>query len=173
LNVGMIDLWERLHTYFNTTGNEIRPEIELANLTSRSLEYLLYFLLNESRGLETDIAIRKPFKRVRISSQEHVIKLLATGKLIGELFLSLRMDFVDLPEMGFFIDGPDYLSVQYLMGPEWTPIRLITLFEFLRMVKILEPGAYIGLGADSFSWEHRKHFELTLQEYLNEQIPPR
>jgi hypothetical protein len=61
------------------------------------------------------------------------------------------------------------MSVQYVAGHGWTPIHLTGLFEFLRIAHNTDPGCYIGLSAEPFSWEWRKRFELTLRDYLDEQ----
>jgi hypothetical protein len=163
----MLDPWQRLQPIFDSE-QQLQSEIELANLTPESLNALLQYIFEYSSSLETDFALRQPFRRIQVASRSDAIHWLLAGQVVGQIFLTLHIEGMRLPEMSIFVDGPDYMSVQYLAGRGWKPIHLTGLFEFLRVARHSEPGCYIGLSASSFSWEWRRRFEMTLREYLDE-----
>lgn len=165
----MLDLWERLYPIF-CDEQEAQTEIEITNLTPQALTKIIRYVFNHASGMQTEFAIREPLQRVMIPSVEDAVILLATGKVIGEIYLTLHFDQVRLPDLGIFFDGPDYMSIQYVMGPTWTTVNLTTLFEFLRMITYLEPGAKIGLLSDDLPLTLQTRFRMALQDYLNEKM---
>ena len=163
----MIDLWARLHDIFEAE-TEGHPEIEIGKLTPQSTMALVDYMLVNSKNLETAFTMREPFQQVYIPSPQVVGKFLASGAVLGELWLAITVEQCPLPEMAIFVDGPDYISMEYRMGMGWNGVTLTGLFEFFRFVKRLEPNARIGLSAEFFSRQWRYDFDLTLQDYLNE-----
>ena len=163
----MLDLWERLHSIFDTP-HEGHPEIEIAKLTPTALVSIINYLLTNSKNVETSFTMRQPFQQVVITSPTVITKFVASGAVIGEFWCSITLDEYALPDMAVFIDGPDYLALEYRMGPGWDPIALIGLFEFLRMVKLIEPNARIGLSPEFFAHSWCDDFARTLKDYLNE-----
>jgi len=163
----MLDLWERLHSIFDTP-HEGRPEIEISRLSPATLVTLINYLLANSKNIETSLTMRQPFQQVAISSPSVITKFVASGAVIGEFWCALTIDEYALPDMAFFIDGPDYIALEYRMGPAWDPIALTGLFEFFRMIKLLEPSASITLNPEFFARSWCDNFKRILQDYLNE-----
>jgi hypothetical protein len=165
----MIDLWGRLHGIFDTE-QEGHPEIELSGLMPRTTVTLIDYFLLHSKNFESAFTMREPFQQVYIYSPAVVSKFLSSGAVVGELWFSLVVEQLTLPEMAFFIDGPDYIGMEYRMGVGWDPVTLTGLFEFFRMVKSIQPSATISLNPEFFGRRWRQDFDLTLRDYLNETL---
>jgi len=163
----MLDLWERLHSIFDTP-HEGHPEIEISKLTPNSLVTIINYLLANSKNVDTSFTMRQPLQQVVITSPTVITKFVASGAVIGEFWCSITLEQYALPDMAVFIDGPDFLSLEYRMGPSWNPIALTALFELLRMVKLIEPKAKIGLSPDFFARSWCDDFDRTFRDFLNE-----
>lgn len=164
----LIDLWTRLHRLFDhTEGTQV--EIVIVNVSQDAMRQLLGYLVANASQLSTgfhDLYERE----IQPGSVEFAIDRIVTGHLLGILAMHLTVDGYSLPYMGFVIHDTDFLSLAYEMGVLWSPMGLIALFEFFRIVKWFDPEALIALNPYQFTMQARSLFELTLREYLNEKI---
>lgn len=163
----ILDLWERLSLIFAVDFG-IEPSIEIDDLSPAAAAGLLAYVIESLRGPDIAFSDLDAASTVDIASPQEAVERLVRYEVLGLLWGQLLVERHALPPMRFFVDGPDCITLEYLMGPEWTPVSLIALFELFRLIKDLDSTASISLNKDVFDPHWQEVFRKTLQEYLDE-----
>jgi hypothetical protein len=166
----VMDLWERLHTLFDTEDEQQQPEIIVGNLSTESMRAIVAHLLHNSRELQTAFYPFYSDTRVMVGSTKEVVEKFSSGELSGGFLIEPIFDGFKLPMLGIFSDDPGFLSIDYEKGDLWTPVTLIALFEFFRMMHQVENNVTIRLSRRHFARKWQFRFAATLKEYLNESL---
>jgi len=163
----VLDLWERLRPIFCSGGGQ-QPEINLENLSAPTMQATIDYLLQNSKEVQTAFYTLASKSRVYVGSPGEATSKLAAGELAGGFLIEPRFFGVSLPTLGVFSDALGYLSIDYETGKHWTPIALMALFEFFRMVKEMDNSVIIQLDQHYFGRRWQFRFTKTLREYLHE-----
>jgi hypothetical protein len=163
----VMDLWERLHTLFDTEDDQ-QPEIIVGNLSTESMQAIVAYLLCNSREVQTALYSFFSDTRVMVRSTKEVIEKFSSGELSGGFLIEPVFDGYKLPLIGIFSDEPGHLSIDYEKGKHWTPVALISLFELFRTMHNIENTVTIRLSRRHFERKWQFRFAATLKEYLNE-----
>lgn len=164
-----LDPWDELRTLFGPAIDR-QPEISVTNLSNSASHAVVYFMLRNSREVQTALYRRGSKEKVTVSSVEEVATMFSTGELTGGFLIEPRFWGLVLPVLGVFSDESGSFAIDYEMGPQWTPLTLIGFFEFLRMIRTLDNDAVIRFGKGHFGRKWQIKFAATLREYLYETL---
>lgn len=163
----MIDLWNRLRMIF-AIPETLYPEIEIVDLNQSDTRFVADYIVRHLRGVSTQFHTFESEDRALIRSAEEVVDGVARGTLIGALGGELRVARYVLPEMLFVFEEPGFMIVSYSTGLHWTPLTIIALFEFFRIVKKRNPHAEINLSDIYFNQDWINNFQYLLRMYLHD-----
>ncbi|TVR18990.1 MAG: hypothetical protein EA396_13395 [Anaerolineaceae bacterium] len=163
----MIDLWNRLELIF-AIPEEVFPEIEIIGLSEAATAQIAEYVVQNLRGVSTQFRTFSSEGQVPVLSAQQLVSGVSNGELIGAMGGELSISRFILPEMLFIFEEPGYMIIGYVTGLHWTPIRLIALFEFFRIVIQTNPQAKIELSKHFFGENWIRVFNQTLKSYLHE-----
>lgn len=164
----MIDLWNRLEMIF-AIPEEVFPEIEIIGLNEAATGQVADYVVHHLRGASTQFRTFSSEGKVPVLSTRQLVDGVQRGELIGAIGGELYISRFVLPEMLFIFEEPGFMIVGYVTGLHWTPIRLIALFEFFRIVNNSNPQVKIELSRHFFSENWINIFNRTLKSYLNDE----
>ena len=165
----VLDLWNQLHSIFGPAIDR-QPEISVTNLSGSASQAVIYFMLRNSREVQTAFYRQGSKHKVTVGSAEEVATKFATGELTGGFLVEPIFWGLPLPVLGVFSNESGSFAIDYEMGPQWTPLTLIGFFEFLRMIRVLDNDVVIRFGKGQFGRKWQIKFAATLREYLYETI---
>jgi hypothetical protein len=147
------------------------PEIRITALTGDALVAaykLLQSLGAAPPGMVWSLARTQ---MVRADASDQPAAQLAKGQ-IDPFHVPLRRAVVNgetLPDLGLFFMR-DELSIDYRMGPAWTPARIDALFELLAKLMAQAPGAKLSL-EPGLAPEIESRFQNAWQMFLSARAP--
>lgn len=166
LDCRVIDLWDQLQEMFVVAGEEEYPEIDVTALTVDGTRDIIRYVMDRSRELSATFMLPGTRHKIWPTSADVASRRLAEGSLVGVLWSRMS----PMPSLGVFFDGPGRLSVAFAPGRHWSPIAVMGMFDLLRQVHLLSPGAQVSLDPLFFTASQRSVFNIVLREYLNELV---
>lgn len=163
----MIDLWQHLGPVFDIR-EEVYPEMDVANLSLLATKRLVEYLLENTRSLHTEFRTFMSEDPVPIRSPKRLVEGIITGELIGAIGGEVAMSHCTIPELVFFFEEPGFITMNYAPGISWNPLRLVTLFEFFRMMRLLDPRITVRLSPYFFPPNWITRFDDTFKLYMTE-----
>jgi hypothetical protein len=139
-------VWRRLHCLFDTDDGSL-PRICLTGLTAAGVEAVFDFLRSRAATFRGN-----PFWHRLLDREEPLDAHPDAARLVAErqadefhvLAQGLSFRGVTLPDLGVFV-WPTAVDLDYRMGPEWDESKVLALFELLRRLHTLDPGACVTL----------------------------
>lgn len=165
----MINLWSRLGSIFDI-AEEIYPEIEITGLSDDGMRSISYYLVRHLRGLSTEFHTFTSDEPILVKSEQTLVQHVTSGDWIGAVAGELIVARYALPEMIYIFEEPGMIIISYATGPHWSPLSLIALFEWFRIVSITDRRADINLSQHFFSPGWIQAFNRLLQDYLHETV---
>lgn len=163
----MIDPWNRLELIFNIS-EEIHPEIEITNISESGMVWLVNYVVHNLRSMNTEFRSFDSEFPVLVESVQDAVQAVSSGELLGVFGGELKVEQYTLPEMIYIFEEPGFVILSYLTGPHWNAMKLITLMEWFRIVKLHEPRVSIKLSQRYFSTEWIRVFDNLLRAYCSE-----
>ncbi|MFW5692099.1 MAG: hypothetical protein ACOCX3_01980 [Chloroflexota bacterium] len=164
----MINPWTNLQPIFDIP-DEIYPEIDIVNLSNAAMHQVVHYLIHNMRGLSTEFHTFVSEDPVFVKSPGEMINRVTRGDLIGTIAGELKVARYTLPEIVYIFEEPGVIIMSYGTGRQWTPLKVIALFEWFRMVNTIDASTTIQLSKHFFSPGWMRTFDSMLRTYLNEQ----
>lgn len=127
-------LWRRVGKCFDTDDGSL-PGVEVADLSPDGVAAVYAMLRGRSRLTPESVSVEF-WSRVReeslsIDSVPNAAALVATGEAeVFHICIEGLVSGVELPILGVFV-WPDGVALDYRMGREWGPARVVGFFELL------------------------------------------
>ena len=160
-------LWQELHYLFDTDDGSL-PEIWIMNLSKDGVVAVFSYLQNASNRITSSASFwsiedqqDKPVNSVP-NAADCVIQ--GRAEAFHCLLEGLAYNGVVIPDIGVFIFD-DQVSLDYRMGREWDARKLKALFDILKELKRIDPGAKVSM-ENSALRKVRRHFENTWDKFL-------
>jgi hypothetical protein len=163
----MIDLWNRLHMIFDIQG-EVYPEIEILNLSEESTRWVIQYIVDHMRTISSQFRTFMSESPILVTSPQQIVDGVSKGRLIGAVGGELRISQFPLCEMLYIFEEPGFMVLSYGTGLHWNALNLIGLFEFFRLINLVDKKAKIRLSPHFFTTEWMKLFDYVLSTYLND-----
>lgn len=163
----MIDLWQHLGPVFDIR-EEVYPELDVANLSLLATKRLVEYLLENTRSIHTEFRTFMSEDVVQIHSPKRMVEGIITGELIGALGGEVTIDHCIIPELVFFFEEPGFITMNYAPGATWDSLKLTTLFEFFRMMRVLDSRITVRLSPYFFPPNWIARFDETFKLYMSE-----
>lgn len=157
------DLWAAIGDLFSKAevDDDIYPEIQISHLSPDRLYECVIYLFAHAQEASTAFKMREHGLSVVALTAPAAAKALATSRIVGAMWLQLPV----LPTLAFFVEDDRTLFINYEMGDNWTPIRLITLFNMLYDLRAIAPDALIQLDPDYFTPQQQQRFADALKHF--------
>jgi hypothetical protein len=140
-------VWKRLRFLFDTDDGSL-PVIRLTGLGPEGVARIFDFLRSRAT-IDLDVLFwhRILDREERLGAYPNPAQLVATGEADEFHVLARGLVFggTTLPDLGVFVH-PREVVLDYRMGPEWGEAEVLALFELLRQLTALDPGASVRLG---------------------------
>ena len=166
----VLDVWARLSGVFCIASSRCQPEILLGNLSPDTIRAILDDLLSNSREVNAALYTLMSRKQVTVQSQTEAIDKFVHGQLTGGFLIAPVIFGVEMPVLGIFNEGRGKITIDYEMGADWTPVALIVLFEYLRLVRLLEKDVTFQFRCLPLGRAAELQFVSTLEDYFNDTL---
>ena len=138
-------LWTQVSACFHTDDGSL-PTVEIVELSPVGVA-AIYDMLRQRSRLEGDPPeywSRSGNKSELVDSVANAAELVAAGEAepFHHCVSGIISGGAELPVLGIYV-GPDWVDLDYRMGPEWTPMKVRGLFELLWECHALAPSATI------------------------------
>jgi hypothetical protein len=139
-----MNIWKKLRFLFDTDDGSL-PEVRVTELTSEGVAAVFDFIRSRAAVKADTLFWHRALNREeRLDAHPDAATLVAEGQADAFHFLASGLSFhgVVLPDLGVFV-CPDEVALDYRMGKEWGEPQMLALFELLRQLAALDPGARV------------------------------
>ncbi len=155
----LVDAWSELQPFFEGEADE-DADIYVLDMNSQGLTACLLYLLRESRDCNSAFFSADDRQPITMGSPQFVAQSLAGGQVIGGLWLNLPL----LPPLGFFVQEPETLAINYTFG-NWSALSVLALLDLLHQLKAFAPTAEFYLDMMHFSDSDQQRFHTVWKQY--------
>ena len=163
-----MNLWSTFHSIFDTDDGSL-PEIAIAHITPAGLADVWMYLRTAAVEYAGDNWFwhHSTERETPLDSVQNAAALVVIGE--AEIFHTVLngISFFGsvIPDLGVFV-FQDAIVLDYRMGHDWNAANLTALFELLRQIQNIEPGAQISLSPTFFHPKWRAEFQAAFAEYI-------
>lgn len=155
----VVDAWDELRPMFEGSPDK-DADIYMLDMPPEALTACLQLVMARSRECTTFFFDKGTRTRTTLPHMTVALDQLSRGQLLGGLWLTLPL----LPDMGFFVQEPRVLTINYSFGG-WSPLSVLVLLNLLHDLKAVSPQADFYLDATCFKQEDQRRFMATWREY--------
>lgn len=157
----IVDAWNELHTMFEGPADK-DADIYMLDVPPDDLTACLQLVLGRSRECTTFFYESASRTRVTLPRMTTAMEQLSQGVLIGGMWLTMPL----LPGMGFFVQEPRVLTINYSFGV-WSALSVLALLDLLHELKAISPRANFYLDGTCFNQKDQRRFQATWREYAH------
>jgi hypothetical protein len=155
----LIDVWDELHSFFEGPADD-DADIYVLDINPQGMSACLLYLLRQSRDCNSAFYSADDRQPVTMGSPQFVVQSLAGGQVVGGLWLNLPL----LPPLGFFVQEPETMAINYSFG-NWSALSVLALMDLLHRLKTFAPTAEFYLDMVHFSDADQEQFISVWKQY--------